>query len=84
MNTLETLQTYANKHWATDKTRRTKCTYKRGAICITEKRLWVWLLGSETPVLVKEDWLTGSDKNDYADVYKSYMSDGKLTTALYG
>ena len=84
MNTLDTLQRYANEHWSVDKTRKTSCSFKRGAIMITEKRLWVWFAGSNSPVLVKEEWLTGSDKSDFADMFKSHMTVGYVSTKLYG
>lgn len=43
-------------------------------VMVTEKRLWVWFTGSTSPILMKEAWLTGNDKNDLATMFKHYLT----------
>lgn len=73
MNTLTTLQQLARKSPLVDKTRQTTCTFKRGAVYVTEKRLFVWFAGSEHSYLMKQQWLSGDDKRDLARMYSDYL-----------
>lgn len=70
MNSLESLQSYFNNHWITDKTRLTSCTIKKNGISVIQQRLWVWHTGIERPTLVTQSDLTGSDKDDFVRIVK--------------
>lgn len=71
---LKDFQTYANGNLFVDKTLRTRYTIKEGGFSRLENRLWIWFAGAESPVLVKEDWLTGNNSEDLKTAFKAYMS----------
>ena len=70
---LKRFQQLANRSQFVDKTRRTHCTYKRGAIMVTEHRLFIWFNGDKNSWLMKENWLTGDDKADLANLFKKWL-----------
>lgn len=73
MNTLETLRTYANQHWAVDKTRKTSCSLKKNGVTVSQDRLWVWAMGMSRPLLVTNSDLSGSDKEDFSKIIKAVL-----------
>lgn len=74
MNTLESLQAYANKSNFTDKTRLTTCRIKDGYSVRVERRLWIWLVKADSPTLVRDFDLTGSDKDDFGVVFNQFIT----------
>jgi len=70
---LKKFQRLVNKSQFVDKTRRTHCTFKRGAMMVTEHRLFVWFTGDKNSTLMKEDWLTGNDHADFARMFKEWL-----------
>lgn len=74
MNTIKSLQKYANGHWSVRKTLNTHCVVGRVSYDQhIENRLWIWFCGSENPTLVKEEWLTGDDRADFNQAFERMM-----------
>ena len=70
---LQSFKQYCKTNPYVDKVIQSSATFKRGAIQVTERRLWVYFNDSHSPVLMKEDWLTGNNEADLTTMFKAYM-----------
>lgn len=73
MTLLAEFQQYIKTSQVVRKTRLTWCSYKRGAVKVTEQRLWVWFIEDERPWLVKETELTRDHREDFRKIFKEWM-----------